>query len=309
MMSKGPLVSAVIPVYNGEAFVGRAVRSVLSQDYSPVEVIVVDDGSIDGTEQAVKSIEGPIIYLRQQSLGPAAARNLGIEKSSGEFVAFLDSDDEWLDERLVRCLQPMLDNPEVGMTYSRALVKKPDGSWGIFHQEFKRYRTFPPVLWPDPLQHASATTCRRSVIEEVGDFEVSLAAHEDHDMWIRLGEAAGVIEVEEALVRLHSRDQGLSRSTDLHTIADCRRKVIDRALDRRPERYGTHSKSIMADYYLSMGICAYAMKDFGQARNFTRQSLRLIPTLRGIGLMLQTLVPDRAMSQLRLARDRLSRYS
>jgi glycosyltransferase involved in cell wall biosynthesis len=308
MKQAEPSVSVVIPVHNGEEFVGRAIRSVLSQTFHQLEIIVVDDGSTDHTEDTVRSIEGPITYVRQENKGPAAARNLGVEKSTGDFIAFLDADDEWLPGRLARCLRPMLEDHTAGMTFCRSLVNKRGSQWGVFHLEFKRYRTFPPVLWPNPLQHASATTCRRSVMERAGGFEESLACYEDQDMWIRIGEAAGVVEVEEALVRLHSREQGLSMTADLRTIADCRRKVISRALDRHPERYGPYTTSLMAEYYLSMGICAYSMKDFGRGRHYLRRSFRLTPTFRAIALWLQTLVPDGVMSPVRRARDWLSRY-
>lgn len=101
---KSPLISVVIPTYNRVQFIERAVRSVLNQTYSNLEVIVVDDGSVDETYEIIdrlKKQDGRLIFLRHfKNKGPQAARNTGIHASSGDFVAFLDSDNEWLPAKL-----------------------------------------------------------------------------------------------------------------------------------------------------------------------------------------------------------------
>ncbi len=93
-------ISAVIPAYNSEAFIRRAIDSVLAQTLPPCEIIVVDDGSTDGTRQAVQPYGNRIRYIRQNNQGASAARNTGIQAASGEWIAFLDADDEWLPDRL-----------------------------------------------------------------------------------------------------------------------------------------------------------------------------------------------------------------
>lgn len=95
-----PLVSAVVPVHNGERFLAAALDSVLFQDYEPLEVIVVDDGSTDRSAEVASS--RPVRLLRQENAGMAAARNAGIAHASGELVAFIDADDEWLPEAVAR---------------------------------------------------------------------------------------------------------------------------------------------------------------------------------------------------------------
>lgn len=97
---KKPRISVIIPVYNGEKYVGEAINSVLNQQILPFEIIVVDDGSTDSTESVCKSYGDKLIYLKQENQGAAAARNLGVNKASGAYLAFLDADDIWLPARL-----------------------------------------------------------------------------------------------------------------------------------------------------------------------------------------------------------------
>src|SRR5262249_36122774 len=107
-----PLISIVIPVYNGERFVADAVGSVLAQNYPAIEIIIVDDGSSDGTEAAVKALPLELHYFKQENLGPSVARNRGIRYASGDFVAFLDVDDLWPENTLRAMMDELLRNPE-----------------------------------------------------------------------------------------------------------------------------------------------------------------------------------------------------
>src|SRR5262245_10754564 len=97
-----PLVSCIVPVYNGEAFLGEALASIRAQRHRPIEILVVDDGSTDGTAAVVMAADAGIRYMRQDNAGGAAARNRGIGMARGTFVAFLDADDLWPPEKLER---------------------------------------------------------------------------------------------------------------------------------------------------------------------------------------------------------------
>jgi glycosyltransferase involved in cell wall biosynthesis len=111
------MISVVIPVFNGAAYVTQAIESVLDQTLLPAEVVVVDDGSSDSTAEVVQRYPPPVHYRRQTNQGPGAARNLGIRESKGEFLAFLDSDDLWLPEKL-RLQKALLDeNPELDLVF------------------------------------------------------------------------------------------------------------------------------------------------------------------------------------------------
>src|ERR1044072_7097933 len=114
-MTEQPLVSVIIPVYNGARFLLAALESVFAQTYRPFEVIVVDDGSADDSGRIAQSFSG-VHYIRQANQGVAAARNTGIEAARGEFYAFLDQDDLWTPEKLRLQIQHMLNHPDLGYT-------------------------------------------------------------------------------------------------------------------------------------------------------------------------------------------------
>lgn len=99
-MTGHPLVSCVVPVFNGAPFLVDAVASIEAQTWRPIEIIIVDDGSTDGTPDVIGAMGTRVRALRQENAGPAAARNAGLRMARGEFVAFLDSDDEWLPHKL-----------------------------------------------------------------------------------------------------------------------------------------------------------------------------------------------------------------
>ncbi len=103
-----PLVSVILPVFNGERFLAEAIESVLQQGYRPIEIILVDDGSTDSTPRIAGSFADHVRYYYQPNAGPAAARNLGIRMASGEFIAFIDADDLWPEDKLamqMRCFE------------------------------------------------------------------------------------------------------------------------------------------------------------------------------------------------------------
>ena len=107
------MVSVIIPVYNGENFIREAVENVLSQKYPALEIIIINDGSTDGTEAIIKQLPVDIRYFTQDNNGPAAARNKGIRDASGEFITFLDADDLWPENNLNIMVDAMLRNPEM----------------------------------------------------------------------------------------------------------------------------------------------------------------------------------------------------
>jgi glycosyltransferase involved in cell wall biosynthesis len=215
-MSQGPLISVVIPTFNRARQVQAALRSVLAQTYPEFEIIVVDDGSTDGTGQALQVLiseedckSGRVRYLFQPNHGQSAARNMGIEKARGEFVAFLDSDDIWLPEKLewqVRALERFKDKSRACITDARLI-----DNLGMDTSAFRRGgRSFEETLgidfeavrnlvkYRDPFW-LSTLLVRTDLVKQLESFDTQLGYAEDHDFFFRLSLATSICFVNKPL--------------------------------------------------------------------------------------------------------------
>jgi glycosyltransferase involved in cell wall biosynthesis len=184
-----PRVSVIIPVYNGAATVARAIDSVLAQTFADYEIICVDDGSRDASIDVLGSYEPRVRMLREQNLGPSAARNLGVRNSSGELLGFLDADDLWRPEFLARTVAALDREPGCVMAYSDLAVV--DSTGRDLRARLIGDRGVPTVedmlesLWPIM---PSSVVVRRSAYEHVGGFPEALRAFEDVYLWLLLRE-------------------------------------------------------------------------------------------------------------------------
>jgi len=203
-----PLVTMVIPVFNGERTLARAIESALAQLYEPLEVLVVDDGSTDASGEIAGSFER-VRYVHQQNCGPSAARNRGLAEARGEYVAFLDADDEALPERMSLQVGYLLKHPEVGCTLARQEVA--DG--GAPPEWIGRDPTFGDLAGI-PLMTLVA---RCSTLLELGGFDESLRIAEDRDLLVRMRERGIRIEVIPKVVlkrHFHGGNLSFDRSAD-----------------------------------------------------------------------------------------------
>lgn len=198
-----PLVSVIIPTYNRCTVLGRSMDSVLSQTFTDYELIVVDDGSNDGTGDLLDSYSESAMVIRQENRGVSAARNTGILASKGEFVALLDSDDTWLPKKLERQVA-FFD------AYPEALICQTEEIWvrnGKRVNPKTRHLKFSGMIFektlPLCLVSPSAVMMRRSLINEVGLFDESLPACEDYDLWLRITWKYPVHLIDTALIVKH----------------------------------------------------------------------------------------------------------
>ncbi len=193
------MVSVIIPTYNRARFLRQAICSVLLQTYHPFEIIVVDDGSTDETPRIITRY--PVIYHRKpQREGPAAARNRGLRLARGKLVAFLDSDDLWLPEKLARQVEFFAKHPE-------AVAVQPEEIWlkagRRIHPQRKHRK--PNGYFFDRavklcLVSPSGVMLRRRVFEEIGLFDEEFPVCEDYELWLRLAARYPVYLIPEPLV-------------------------------------------------------------------------------------------------------------
>lgn len=188
-------VSVVIPAFNAEAFLGRAIKSVLAQSLPPVEILVVDDGSTDGTAKVAQTHNNLLRYIYQKNAGVSAARNCGIQKASGEFMAFLDADDEWLPHYLESAMEVFQRYPFLKWfaaayeerslemrVVKREVTSKIEhliGARGYLDDYFAA-SALGKVFW------TGTFIIRKSVFDQVGLFDTNMQAGEDLDMWFRI---------------------------------------------------------------------------------------------------------------------------
>jgi glycosyltransferase involved in cell wall biosynthesis len=196
------LVSCVIPVFNGERFLGAAIDSVLGQTRQPVEVIVVDDGSTDGTAQVIAGYGDRIRWLRQANAGPAAARNAGLALARGGLIGFLDADDIWLPHKLDRQLEELSRHPDAMISFCGMVNFRESDEPGGPVEEWEA-KPFSPCTM----------LVRKSLFDAVGTFDVRLRAAEDTEWYCRVMMAGIPYRVlAEDLVRRRQHDRNLTRA-------------------------------------------------------------------------------------------------
>lgn len=215
-------VSVIIPAFNSASHIKRSINSVLNQTFKPFEIIVVDDGSTDETSEAIKSFGGRVIYLYKENGGEGSARNYGIENAKCEWIAFLDSDDEWTPRHLEFFLGVILQKPEL-MWFGAPVRHINEKSKQVtFTYKIKRNRVFIDKLFFSdylmalpPVGHFSSSTMviNAKVFENVGKFDNSKKTGTDRDMWFRIGLLYPEIGYcGEIGANIYKRDDSLSHS-------------------------------------------------------------------------------------------------
>ena len=243
-------VSVIIPTYNRGWTIGEAVDSVLAQDYRDFELIVVDDGSTDNTPQVLDAYRGAIKVFRQENKGVSAARNRGISEASGRFIAFLDSDDLWLPQKLSRQVEFFNTTPD-------ALICQTEEVWirsGVRVNPKKRHKKPSGMIFEPSLAlclvSPSAVMIRRSLLEIVGNFDEALPACEDYDLWLRISCRFPVYHIDTPLIiKRGGHEDQISASFGLDRF---RIKAI---------------KKIMESGFLSKGQYAAAVKTLKEKCN------------------------------------------
>jgi len=197
---KTPLVSVVIPVFNRPDMLIQAVESVLAQSFSDFELIVVNDGSHDDIPAVLIPYADAVTLLSQENKGVSAARNLGVARSRGEYVAFLDSDDLWLPDKLNRQAAFFEAHPEVNVCQTEEIWIKN----GKRLNPAKKHRKPSGMIFLPSLElclvSPSAVMFRKSFFREMGGFDESLPACEDYDLWLRISSRYPIHLIDEALV-------------------------------------------------------------------------------------------------------------
>lgn len=200
------MISVVIPMYNRANVIARAVRSVMNQTIQDLEIVVVDDGSTDDSVKVVESINYPRLRLIKQDNGGAnAARNNGIIHARGEYVAFLDSDDEFEPTMLEEQLNVFENNHDVGFLYTKLDVILPNGCHYPFSQNFGLSgNCYKEVLAQGYLAPTSVIAARKECFDIAGLFDLSLPASQDDDMCFKMAKHFKIAYIDKVLAHMYT---------------------------------------------------------------------------------------------------------
>lgn len=273
-------VSVVVPTYNRARIVGQAVESALAQTYPPSEVIVVDDGSNDDTAAALEALGERVQYVRQQNGGPAAARNTGIRRSSGRFVAFLDSDDLWKPDKLRLQMDVFEGDASLGIvsclsdyvTFDGRCVCPPGSDRETIRAGNRG--AVRALLLANTVSGGSSAVVRRECLDDLGSFDESLRGVEDWDFWLRAAKKYSIGFVNEPLTVMRSCGDNLSRPANVAAMLDNELRLLRKHFADRSYRIGFYDQGMaMSERFGRAAWSWYSIGNTGEARRCLRRAL------------------------------------
>ncbi|MDX1642678.1 MAG: glycosyltransferase family A protein [Balneolaceae bacterium] len=224
---KNPFISVVLPVYNGEKFIGEAIRSVLAQEYKPIEIIVVNDGSTDQTEKCLEEFKGKLSVIKQQNSGPSSARNRGIEAAKGDYITFIDADDVWAPGNISFHIEQFKSFSELEI--SVGLTAEMDfESAETLDAETAASNSFLHLVM-------GASMMKQTVFNDVGLFDEELILRQDTDWFLRARELEKNIAIGKELVLFYRKHQN-NRTNDRIKANYYMFKLLKKAKDRKAVR-------------------------------------------------------------------------
>jgi glycosyltransferase involved in cell wall biosynthesis len=306
-----PIISVIIPTYNRGEYICETIESVFEQTYKDFEIIIVDDGSTDDTRQLIEPYLSRIKYIYQENAGVSAARNTGIIASESEYVAFLDSDDLWLTNKLKLQMEFLDSNPQLGMVYADACMFSNDQ---IIYSSFLKLKKFTSYgyifgnLIKEDFIITSTVLVRREVFKDVGTFDESLSVAEDYDMWLRIARKYQIGLINECLVKYRKHNTNISSLKSI-TYPDMEIRVLKKhEVSEYPDQDYIKQciKKRMAELYFSHGYVALEQENNKMARaDFFRSLVYGRLKLRTIFLIFLTLTNPIVTNNIRNIRRKI----
>jgi len=273
-----PKISVIIPTYNRAHLIGRAIKSVLNQTYQDFEVIVVDDGSTDNTQEIIKKFQeqdkGVRNIRHEKNNGSAAARNSGIKAAKGEYIAFQDSDDEWLPEKLYKHMMIFKKvEKKIGVVYS--------GFWKIRNGK-KLYIPSPHVFQKEGNIHKEllkgnfigmpASVVRKECFTKIGNFDIKIPHLEDWELWIRISKYYEFKYIPEPLMISYYIQGSVNEKSILEGI-----RVLDFIIKKHYEDFNKNKKLLSKHmYYIGSFLCLNY--NFPEGKKYLIEAVKNHPT-------------------------------
>lgn len=311
-------ISAVIPTYNNAAFIKDAVLSILHQTVPAAEIIIVDDGSTDNTQQIIQQLDGNIHYIRQQNRGPSAARNVGIKAAKGEWIAFLDADDQWTKDKLEKQIQALHNSPELKLiagdmseiNIDNQVLEASVLNKHHFLDKFSALNGQPiPDAFIELLRKNFIPTgtvlIKKDILLEAGLFNDSIRYGEDLELWAKVASQHPITCLPEVLMlrRQHGSNSTQSAEpmlTDLIKVMESVKSYTDK---QHVQSYNPDQH--IADALNNLGYWYFNNHQFSKAQNIFHRSLKILPTRRALLYLIIGLLPNRLVIKLRTIKQLL----
>ncbi len=278
-MTEG-LVSVIVPVFNRQDYVAETIESIVKQTYKNIEIIIINDGSTDNSEKIIRTFQSQypdiINVINQQNQGQVKARNNGLKIARGEFIAFLDSDDVWLLDKLEK--QVCLFNKKVGLVYSG--VQYID-TWGNVIGEEQCDQNIKGAVYEKLIVKNRMTggtvIVRNEALKKVGLFDETFEAAENWDLWIRVTQFYEVNFVDEALLKYRKHSGNMSSNNTL--MLDATHSILEKyCLNTNIEGVAAEACEIAtANYYYRVGVYQTSVGDYSTARANFKKANKFVP--------------------------------
>lgn len=298
-------ISVIITAYNSKEYVTAAIESAIQQTYENIEILVIDDGSTDNTETIINRFMPKVRYVKQENGGPSSARNLGIEKSSGEFLAFLDADDVWMPEKLHEQAAVLRKYESIGMVTCGRIHMDQRGvlvdSFVPSVNGLSSNSLIEALAIGNTIGGASAALIKRSVFDACGIFDRNLRVSEDTDMWIRIAGKYDIKCVEKPL--FYYRVVANSQSANAKKNIDNQCQLTNRLLKQGIINRAIWRKALSYKYFCA----AWSSLQYNQrkdaflyiARSFWATPAKFMRNREMMGLAIKILLGNKLFCHLR----------
>lgn len=267
------LVSVVIPTYNRESTIEISINSILNQTYKNIEIIVVDDNSNDNTHLIVQKLKEKYDFIKyikhENNRGGSAARNTGAKAARGEFLAFLDSDDEWIDTKLEKCMNVFENDSDISMIYSDMIlynVKTGKEKINISEEWKDKYKG---VLCKNIIGSTSLIVIRKNVFDKVKGFKEGLPSCQDWDFYINVAKDFKIMKVNEPLLKYYIHDNSISG--DLKRVIEGHKYILNKVsnllIDEDSNYYKERNK-IISEQYINIAMIYRKFGEFNLSRKY-----------------------------------------
>ena len=283
-----PKVSIIIPTYNGEKFINKTIESVVGQTYKDWELIIVDDFSNDNTKEIIKEWEKEdkrirSIFLDKNSGGPAHPKNIGIENSKGEYVAFLDHDDEWMPEKLEKQIDFLKNklNDKYELVTCNFLIDINGEKYKYITPTYNLDSQLSHILNGNFVHSCSSIIVRKKIIDSLGGFDESMKMSDDWDLYLRmlqLGYFIGIVP--EVLFIWHSQTNSAGKR-----IVFEGRSELEYFLKKHKNVYTLHN-DVFWKKLLSLSLLCFFIGNFEDGRKYLRESFRIKHNFLSVMLMM-----------------------